>query len=1546
MRNTSIVAPSPTRVVNAQLNIRDEHLEFRKYPVNDGAVYTNGMWHDVCGWGDGFLRVATTLVSGSWKLWFQYAANPGDFSNPIEDTLGTWTDSGIVVYPRSTIGIFANRVFYQAINGNIEYADFDGSGFGTPVPVIAAFDGIVAIAPISTSEIYIQHKLLSTSEYSEIAHVTDVGVQTDWDGRLYGNMAFFSGFDAVRINGRDYIFFSDEDGKRTLYMTRIGEVWSDVLQLVPLDVVDDTSSFILGGAAEDIDGNLYVSGVLKRDQHFPMHIFMKEIAPGHFSLGREMFIRTGQTKEAVITLGGTDYIFPMPSGKLVLSSDILWYVSLGSVYYAYGTNYVGSDREEYQLQTTDFSSLKLGYATNQPAMFTAEVSTALDSAMLRPGCVVDVLMGYNNDMARIGRFDISLEQDGREQSGKTKTLIGNGHATKLLSQWEPDASYDYWSQTKVSTNPAEMTKLIRASGSWDDDNGAILEDLNVDGFLYSVDRQSRNQMVRARFQFPAATYYTPVFGVCLQYYGSTDLGKNCLAAVYDDGEIRLDLIRGGELANTLSMYEVTLDPDTWYWLQADFHDCHITVSLGEIGAGNAITWTRVIDTTYQSAEPPWVRDDFIGRGALYMKNETPNSMGFPFTSSEMIVPVHDNTDFPNGPDYVKVEDEIIQYQGKSYNVYQEDLIPALGDAIVGNVNEDGIVGWHKFAYDDGTQYSAVIQTFLLTANFFTNGVRMYVRKLEGETDDMVIAVYQGPRNEKRPVGVKICSARIANEDISESGSWVTSNFGTAMFLNKTNRYWIIASQAENAGDPTNPGFEVAYTTSPDVRGACYKFNEDADSWNTLAGDTLYALLGSTSVNAWTIILDGGSFTPPSDVAQYNDMALVVTSGTGQDEMFKVIGYGGQTDAGNYIVFVDRDPAGIIGDDTKFYLAPTLKVKTRGALSTEPTFHGAALVSLYRDKSPKCDLFHYYSSEQDMTIEDVVQELAAKAGVYAYSATRVPEEMSFAAPGQGPAVDTKNFIMRITPNAEAQPYIRFRASDLSLDGYTLSFVAGDMILKDEYTDVILDAVPHPGSLIDTPITISLFEDHLSVWIGGRFIHAFHLSDYGIEVGYGSMNAVCSSTACVLDVHWAQCDQLRDNYIFDMGTNGTSLLSDLIKERRIFFRDDEDGYLELLRDRETISDQGFYPLDFAVMASSNTNDTDFATRIRLVGGEIAEGLSRSALASYGNVFRLKYSQLLDYEEEVMEEALRGLVDATATMNSYSIVGPLYPQIEVNDVVYCVVNGNQAMNVVVDSIEISLAIADSEIFCDMQIECHKYIPYDSGRDIIIQSLVSPLDWSDGLEDPSPTGRKVLRITSSGVVVEYAATALGVQLALVASSAGDTVYVPAGTYTYASPTLLPVRNGMVFLGAGKTNTILDGTVGLQISPGAVVQDIGMTTSGYNYAYETNIYCAMYATGYSNVTNCRIDLDTTDDKHGVGYIQHAGRGFLKDVDIRAKASGSISIDEDATAHCVMNFDQLAAAGGEFYSSDLVIATGEVPDTNSTKKNVSITGAIVVEAGL
>ena len=194
-------------------------------------------------------------------LWYQYIPNPGTTPWPA------WVDSGIHLSINCKPGLLAGRVWFLAWDGvsgtgNLKYADFNGTSFGAPVTLSYTdyADIPIAIAPVTATSAYLHTQMSGPPlaglnfGYIDYASLSGTTVNTlRWPGRIYGPNQYARVFDATRdANGEDHVFFTDHDEKRTMFLKAISSSgtmsWSEVKPVIPLDVTDDTSKFLLGGA--------------------------------------------------------------------------------------------------------------------------------------------------------------------------------------------------------------------------------------------------------------------------------------------------------------------------------------------------------------------------------------------------------------------------------------------------------------------------------------------------------------------------------------------------------------------------------------------------------------------------------------------------------------------------------------------------------------------------------------------------------------------------------------------------------------------------------------------------------------------------------------------------------------------------------------------------------------------------------------------------------------------------------------------------------------------------------------------------------------------------------------------------------------------------------------------------------------------------------------------------------------------------------------------------------------------------------------------------
>ena len=609
-------------MIGARLTFRDTLLVFDEKAgalAADAAVLPNLFAHDSCAYGTGILRVASAGASPSTRhLWYQYVSNPAG-------TWPAWVDTGINLGINCKPGVSNGRVWYATFSGEIRYADFNGSSFGAAVTIDTGWygDTPIGFAPVSSTDVYIQWGLSGpplaepNMIYLEYWHLTGAATfsSSQWNGRIYGFNQYTRAFDAERSGDTDYLFFTDNDEKRTLYLTCAygGPSWSEVRPVLPLDIVDDTSSLLLGGV-NTINGEIVFSGILKRPLGLNAQVY--SFGPDHYTFGRDLYIGTTGVTERT---QGADTIEPQ-GGKLHLINNTVWYVGIGIAYSAPATMMVGYDNPSLKRTVTNINDLYVGQDRNTPIRASLDFGSA--ETLPKPNQTCDIEVAYSGNYTQLAQVEVDSVNHGYEEDGLKKSVIGRGTAMRRLSKWASDADYDYWSQAKQAGNPSAQDENIRVSGQWEarrHDAYLYLDELNEDGIVYAAARAGRGCIVRGRFFVPSGSY-SPRYGLVMNFHqeskteaaerlgvdlkdvSTTDYGFNCLYALHENNTFAIYQVIDS-VEHLLYSAQVSAPPtDAWFTMQAEFHDGYIRVMTKP---DTTSTWTTQISYTFHSNNMPW-----------------------------------------------------------------------------------------------------------------------------------------------------------------------------------------------------------------------------------------------------------------------------------------------------------------------------------------------------------------------------------------------------------------------------------------------------------------------------------------------------------------------------------------------------------------------------------------------------------------------------------------------------------------------------------------------------------------------------------------------------------------------------------------------------------------------------------------------------------------------------------------------------------------------------------------------------------------------------
>lgn len=1216
------------RTIGARVTIRDIRLRFAEdteYTADARTTTGEPYAYDAVDYGAGVLRILVFEDGGTQQLWYQYITALQLDNSPWP----AWTLFGAGVAVLGRPALFGNRLFYKrASDGQWLYSDFNSMSWSAGTTFYGTTGD--AIAPVSATEVYILTETSGTVTRSEIRKFTIGSSSVIWPGLVYNPAApadvATPRFDAVRLGSQDYIFFSDYAESRTMYMIFDQDTWSDVLPVVPIDIVDDNSKFILHGATV-INNRIMLTGGLVRlntadGGNTTMLVYL--FGPG-FSLGRDMFIGIEGAVGRNVTVGPDTYVANAVGGNLHVLGNKVWHLGYMAAHQAPATYLLGVDNAAKKLVLSDVANMSFGGGSNEPASLVFDVPAAsYDANLIKPGSDVTLEVSYGGHYAEIGTFNIDGTPREQHGEGETYSVVARGQALKRLRQWQSDASYDYWSQTKAQSNPYDLTRVLRTSGTWKNThwpiplvgspNVMVKGGLNDPGFLQLTAKACRGGFAKARFYAYNNALVNARRGVVMNFYralqdgasGLTDgdFVSSGLVAVYGttehSGAEGVGLYKVVEDVWTLLTswaYTIPLSLNKFHWLGMFFIEGAIEVLY--LPDDNVSTdWISIGTYQYNDADDlPW-RNEQQGRAGVFMENACDFSTGPAFSSSTAKVPVDDLTVFPATGD-ILVEDEWITYAGKSpLNVIPpQGLLHNQGVLYAGAPHANG--AWTE----PGNGYAIWLSTVGSSVGYSRS---MY--------NDLVLVV--------------------------ESGSGVGSVFTV------TDYDWSAPGQWIDTGGP-------------------YTYPE---KWQDHIGD---------------------------------------------------LAYGAWEGANRRRIYVQEDPAGVLGDDSILGVYTALTGCTRGVNGGNtgyPSYslavaHSAGNVNVWAGVRSVVDRASFFSSDIDYSVEDMIGEVAIKAGVLDYVPGRFFEgPLAFTQPGWDVTNlddyprQRKTMVVHWdhTSGLEVGFGYGFSASPHSL-GRTVVMTSTEIRWYSWATGspVLLEAFPISG-ISKSLITVSIYKNEtVSVWFGRRLVASFHdevppVGDYCGFMANGNAE---------IDVVWPDLDRRVDNFILDMGFDGQSLVSQLVGEKRIFFQDHQYGGLKAFSTRETINASNT-AYDLSVLAGRVASDLDVFTRIRVESAEYHEEIDPVEMADKGNLFALINLRQLDTLDESQAEAILLIAEALKKAKRVDLVGAFDPRVEPNDNIWTKLPSGvapaspRAHHYIVEDVTVGVSLDDGEAALDMKL------------------------------------------------------------------------------------------------------------------------------------------------------------------------------------------------------------------------------------------------------
>ena len=608
-------------------------------------------------------------------------------------------------------------------------------------------------------------------------------------------------------------------------------------------------------------------------------------------------------------------------------------------------------------------------------------------------------------------------------------------------------------------------------------------------------------------------------------------------------------------------------------------------------------------------------------------------------------------------------------------------------------------------------------------------------------------------------------ATIAEEDVPWSGSawlefdftgvteehrWMDPDYGKGIWM-------CVTTMAPGQYPPDAAGAPIYYRYiyhekmdwSQYVSFMYYNTNEAAWKRHDPDANAPYELVGITKAGRGYAIYAVGADVP-TPRTQYEGMALVVTHADGTRTVFKITDYDyqapdewvpnqsyslpdtwqahvGDVAHGDWVtpdkrrIFVTEDPQGIVQIDDTMEIMDALLVVGRGINGTEASSHGETTVSLYYEDSVAVDDFEFFSSDIDLRIIDMIKAIAIKAGVFDVTHKidlEGPQTFTSSARYQL-AEKHRNAILKMTiPTMAAtdEVGVLFRANVATAPttGYSVMLTGGSIpclnfrslsgsswTLEESYPvpfspggEMTLSCQEHVHASEEDVVQTSY-----ACWIGDRYVHAFTTDGY--MTGDYAGPYVITSGSLAVDFELSALDKRIDNYILDMGSRGSQLVSNMIGPKHIIIRDTAEG--GIYGDRMRHGEDADYTLPYNQISIARTqSDTDLKTLIRSEGITVVEQLDDELIAEEGLLFDMVNAFEANDEWETANEANYVLQDSQMSLETYSVRAPADMRIQPNDVIELpLVDGT--MRMVVGSVSYQLQLDDGDAAFDMSLECY---------------------------------------------------------------------------------------------------------------------------------------------------------------------------------------------------------------------------------------------------
>lgn len=1231
------------RIVSARIILRDVLMRFDDQSASEAFTGTARMHRTGGQLPSDVLRVV--LIDNA--VWVQ----DGTLASR-----GSWTNTGITVKDGSGVSVGQTYLYYQNTSGNACYRVWGGSSFGGETvdnptgwdtSCTAAFAAIADYGRFYYMERYYEAYSNMDVYLGKIGYKTNGGSTFAYDGTHYDSYSNIDGFFAAtttnqRGNSVYFIFLGTDGAKNSIYYKWEASNWGKMEKILPLDIIDDTSKFILGGV-KTYFSKIFITGRLVRTSGADLQIYAlfydgdTDNGPA-MTLGREMFIF--EHNEPAIEDLGVD----------------LWFDDTNHYIYALGLNNIWRAQQTYWWDPDNFdpSALKttitgtenwsMSCGHNNVTSLQIQINPADDHALLEEGSLLDLEIAYNSNYSLLGRFIIDAVDRTRAERGQDIIVRASDEVGWRLEMAHLDADWDFWGPAKQNAFAKDYAQFLRSpAGTWSDygTDGLVNTEMTprisatlsmVPCYLTTLAHPGEGGMVRALFDHvdEATDLVKPDIGVMLNFYneqkyeaeergasGWGSYGMEAFVAAYGEkanfGNKGIGLYKcmpsetlpdgsNREYQTWSRQYLGGVDVDLdgqQFWIMMIVRDSYIRVYTKRIGVTD---WTLRVEHTYDYQYAyPYYEMKKRGRAGVLFSNPAEHFSTQPFGPDSLYIPANS---FSGGTwnggsvpttDNIIVDHEIITYNGKDTN----------------NNSSAGVTPTIEF-YPEGY---TVPDDLIDHDNPYTGPFTGYEIYCKGEFpyatdhnwyDDMVLYVYSGP-GKGQVYKITDLDYLAPNQWIDTGGPYTWPDtwdkhigdlaYGSWDTTNKYHRWFVNEEPSRSLGVGTM--FGVAHRLDVDTRGV-------SDTLVT-SHDSVYGFIHR---DVTTVVKN----------VQYHSSEKPLTFKSVSKQIAR--------------------KAGVMN------------------MEYEQKYDIGSLTSL---SATGWNVSSHHSSHWQDGAEAVIDMYLNNITSSRIGIGLLPETLDASSTGYLCVIDSTYVYLYTYGPSSAITLVEQLAHEANVaTGSYLTFVAQN--------------------------------DFISVYVSDALIAGFPvtMSEGVTLLSYNNASAY---------IDWSELDIYVENYICDMGSSAWSMLGRLIGEKHINFQHDE-GTLKFFRNRSTLSGNW----DFAIEGTDQDQHDPIVTRLRMEGVDVYEYTDFTLLKQFGNIFRTANSEEINDAEELKIEAKYIVDDSNSARNRVSLVGAADPRVEPDDILNVTFTGSDrtdTRDVIIENLAFTMTVGIDNATFDMIVE-----------------------------------------------------------------------------------------------------------------------------------------------------------------------------------------------------------------------------------------------------